>query len=816
MAVSCFGAPLAARAAAPSVFISEVAWAGSSRSQADEWIEFAHAGSTPVSLAGWTLEGALTGGETFAFPEDAVIQPSGTYVLSNYQAGHANSVLAQPADFVTTAVSLSNSQLGLVLRLPDGTVVDQAGSGSAPPAGSSALPASMMRVNASLPGEEKASWTTSELAAGLLADVPDIATPGFHELPADTTPEEVPAEEPAEEERPGEDPADVTETVDESETETPPEEHDEVTVTVCNPIPAAGGETPPAGETPEPTTTATEDDAPAMPTYAPGTLVINELLPDPGPGLDEWVEIRNPHAAPIPLAGWMLRDASGKTTALPAQTLDAGAFILLFNPAGNLNNDKDTIELLAPNGSVIDVVSYGLTAETKTKRGWSLIRLSDGDWARTDTPTPGAANAAVPEEAADENTPAQETDASPTDTEDPPDQPVPASDDTPADDAATETSSTNQDDEPAAIALPRFRLSELYPNTGGQDLTDEFIEIVNEGDEPADLKGWKIGDLSKTVYTHAVSTILAPGEAVALPRPTTKIALNNEGDTVRLMAPDNTTVDEVTYGKTQKELAYAKGPDGWAWTTARTPDEPNVIQAPAGKTTAKAAAPAPAHLTVAQMLEREDGLAVAFEGVVTLVSSSKVAYVRDATGGIRLDGANAFTFKAGDRVSLTGTLGQAYGERRIRVAAKDLLQVRETEAAAETDGALLPAAPRATDAASIAEEDVGDLVAFEGFLVAKSGASLRVEADGVEYAVRMGAGMSSAGIKVGSRVRVSGTAVLRDGMPALVGSSIELAPEEPAEADVEPSAPTHDAETGALLSLLQSLLALVRRLIGLV
>jgi competence protein ComEC len=96
----------------------------------------------------------------------------------------------------------------------------------------------------------------------------------------------------------------------------------------------------------------------------PGTVVIESLLPDPAgdDGQDEEVVLRNRSPAAVPLAGWLLRDASGKVWALAgAGTLAAGQSVTIRR-AGmpmSLNNGGDTIVLLNAAGSEQDHISYG-------------------------------------------------------------------------------------------------------------------------------------------------------------------------------------------------------------------------------------------------------------------------------------------------------------------------------------------------------------------------------------------------------------------------------------------------------------------------
>jgi hypothetical protein len=107
-------------------------------------------------------------------------------------------------------------------------------------------------------------------------------------------------------------------------------------------------------------------------------LRITELMPDPAePGSDaefEWIEITNVGTEPLALAGITLRDNTG-LLAVPEVTLGPGVPLVLagpraavpdastFRPAGGLfnglGNSGDRLALLAPDGRIIDALSYG-------------------------------------------------------------------------------------------------------------------------------------------------------------------------------------------------------------------------------------------------------------------------------------------------------------------------------------------------------------------------------------------------------------------------------------------------------------------------
>jgi len=188
---------VASAAESPTVMISEVAWAGSSKGTADEWLELTNVSESAVDLSGFTLEGAGTSGTALTIPAGTVLEPHQTFLISNFAAADAKSVLAS-SQFVTTAVSLSNSTLGITLKDAAGTVLDRAGDGKTPKAGSSVAPfASMIRLDPSNDGSLAASWATASVSTGFDDGIADLGTPGILDFTFAPPPEPAPTEIPA-------------------------------------------------------------------------------------------------------------------------------------------------------------------------------------------------------------------------------------------------------------------------------------------------------------------------------------------------------------------------------------------------------------------------------------------------------------------------------------------------------------------------------------------------------------------------------------------------------------------------------------------
>jgi len=142
---------------------------------------------------------------------------------------------------------------------------------------------------------------------------------------------------------------------------------------------------------PPPTPLITPTSTPTT-TYQNG-IVINEILPSPGgpDETDEWIELYNNNPFNVSLADWKLEDTQGTTTTyvFPKETIIGGlGYLVLRRPETkiSLNNDTDGVNLLWPDGKIVDLVSY---QEIQQDQSYNRIISS---WRWSTTLTPNSAN----------------------------------------------------------------------------------------------------------------------------------------------------------------------------------------------------------------------------------------------------------------------------------------------------------------------------------------------------------------------------------------------------------------------------------------
>ena len=129
------------------------------------------------------------------------------------------------------------------------------------------------------------------------------------------------------------------------------------------------------------------------PIIYPSGILINEVLPSPeGPDeKEEWAEIFNQNNFEVNLSNWQVTDTEGKanTYTFPEGTkISARGFLVLSRPTTKitLNNDGDGLNLLQPDGKIIDGVAY-----EKAPRGESYNKTESG-WVWSPILTPGSVN----------------------------------------------------------------------------------------------------------------------------------------------------------------------------------------------------------------------------------------------------------------------------------------------------------------------------------------------------------------------------------------------------------------------------------------
>ncbi|OGO16382.1 MAG: hypothetical protein A2Z14_04385 [Chloroflexi bacterium RBG_16_48_8] len=336
---------------------------------------------------------------------------------------------------------------------------------------------------------------------------------------------------------------------------------------------------PTATPLPEPTLTPTPTmDLESTPTpIPPQTILINEVAwaGTIASASDEWIELFNPGDQPISLDGWTLTDGNDVQVQLTG-TITASGFFLLERTddstvaniaadliySGSLNNSGERLWVMDPTGRIID-------SANEDGDSWPAGKASSHESMERrgglDHPRNWGTHTGYHQAGQDvlgnpiRGTPLKKNSVL-----------LPL---------------------PAPIWIPgRIRINEVlirphydWEGKGGVDTGDEFIELYNLGPNKVFLKGWTLDDEegggSKPYKIPGIT--IRPGGYATFFHTKTGITLNDDGDTVRLIAPNGTLVEEIRYLKVSAyNLSYGRLPDGsghLAYGLWPTPNEANLL-----------------------------------------------------------------------------------------------------------------------------------------------------------------------------------------------------------------------------------------------
>ncbi len=166
--------------------------------------------------------------------------------------------------------------------------------------------------------------------------------------------------------------------------------------------------------------------------FAPGHIVINEVMYDPLDGSGEYIELVNLSTDTASVGGLLIGDAYPPQTALPPVLIPPGEYVAIaldtsvwatfpelrnntrciaIKPSWSLNNSGDLVVLANPDGSVVDTVRFAPSWHfwgIKKTKGRSLEKLEprlpsneQRSWSSSTAPrggTPAAPNSILPQE----------------------------------------------------------------------------------------------------------------------------------------------------------------------------------------------------------------------------------------------------------------------------------------------------------------------------------------------------------------------------------------------------------------------------------
>lgn len=258
----------------------------------------------------------------------------------------------------------------------------------------------------------------------------------------------------------------------------------------------------------------------------------------------------------------------------------------------------------------------------------------------------------------------------------------------------------------AEIRVGEVYINKFYPDPAGADSEEEWIEICYMGEEDVDLVGVKLDDDEGGSSPYDLDEYMMGGmSCLLIMRVESGIALNNNGDRVRLIGKDGEIIDEVEYGSAESGLVYARGESGeWQWLgQSRDEEQPGVFTL----------------ANLGEVREVKAGDRVVVEGQIAAepgLLGKTIFYIIDSMAGVQIYSSKKDfpLLLVGDRVRVEGEVSESQGESRVKIKNKyDIIKLGEGELMA----------PREIQIEDVGEDVEGALVKIQGELTEVKGSS---------------------------------------------------------------------------------------------
>jgi len=220
-----------------------------------------------------------------------------------------------------------------------------------------------------------------------------------------------------------------------------------------------------------------------------------------------------------------------------------------------------------------------------------------------------------------------------------------------------------------------------WDGSGEAGPDDEWIELYNGEDQAVGLGGWQLDDEAdggSAPWTFPLHQTIPSHGYLVLFKGDTGVALNDGGDSVRLLRPDGGVADEMSYTRSPGyDRTWSRTEDGSGeWTTQYEPTmgEANKYKPKERPPEKKPAAPTiPQAVTLAQARVLPAGTLVVIQGQVTAPPGTLkggTIYIQDAGAGMKvyLSEGTYPPLKEGDWIQVEGKLSDYRGEREIKVS----------------------------------------------------------------------------------------------------------------------------------------------------
>jgi hypothetical protein len=553
----------------------------------------------------------------------------------------------------------------------------------------------------------------------------------------------------------------------------------------------------------------------------PRGIIINEILPNPegSDNLLEFIELKNISANTINLENWQLTDQSSRVYTFKKDDfenldLSANGFFTVYREVSKIalnNSGSDGVYLRQPDGTVIDQVGY----EGKIVEGQSYS-LENNKWWWTLKSTPNAENiiqqpnqspkavinmpnqAEINQEVVLDASDSYDPDGEKlkylwtlesgltddrmvikhifnqagefkiklqvTDERDDIDEVeflIQIGDgtlETPMESLSAELALIT--DLPMANFSQEIIITEFIPNPEGSD-ENEWIEIYNTSLVEVNLNGWSLDDQAdggSRPYQIKEDKIILPGEYLVIQRSESKLALNNDVDSVRLLDKDNQVVGWVDYVDSKEGLSYNLFDDGqWYWSGVMTPGAANVVDILNQESIVKTSQSTINKnqiltLPLSEVKVQEIGDQIKTQGTVAVepgLLGSQIFYLAGSGIQVYCYKKDFPDLKLGDYIEVVGTLSESGGEKRLKInSQEDIVILDHSEAPLGHE----------IEIGQIGDGFEGNLVTVTGEIIEVRGNTFYLDdgGDEIKVYIKSTANISKIKLSEGMMVKVTG------------------------------------------------------------
>lgn len=314
----------------------------------------------------------------------------------------------------------------------------------------------------------------------------------------------------------------------------------------------------------------------AIVTPVQAQVVINEVAPYLTTS-SEWIELYNTGSTPVDIGSWLLRDQLATPSDLKEfelETILEPHSYLIVETINKLNNTADGVTLLTDTGEVVDQMSF--TSSTQNL-SWARVPDADSNWVLS-TPTKGLTNPNNLPTPTPSPTPSIAPTPSPSATPQSSPTPIPSSSPTPA---------------PTPVPIPepsQWQPSEIMacPSSGEA----EWLELYNPDPVSYSFTNWLVRDSQGSLRSVSFE-LPAFGFGVAS---WASGLLNNTGDSLSLLRPDQSLVFTVDLSACQSGHSWVLGSSGWELSSTptlgtRNQNEPSPTPSPSATPDSTASLP---------------------------------------------------------------------------------------------------------------------------------------------------------------------------------------------------------------------------------